>query len=573
MIHFRHSLKTRLLAGSMIILLFSLLLGILFSLSSFANVQQKQMTEILTEHLSYLKTQAMSFDDLDRYAHAFSVRITLVDSTGEVLYDSTFDPISMDNHLQREEIQQALTQDVGTSMRSSIHMNEMLIYVAGKTDVGTVFRVSRSYKVIQVWTKYHLQNLLASFLVLALLTFALIVLSTRVVNKALKVLTDTADQYQQGNLSHYSNVIYPREYAHLSQTLNSMATQLQKTFSELSASTVKYQALLDAMQDGVVLLDQEKSILISNTSFDRMFNQGDNAEGQCIDIFFNKRETMTVIEDALKGERLNTSVFKQLEKQYQITPSPILKHGKGVQALVVTISDITTLRRLEQIRKDFVANVSHELKTPLTAITGFSELATQEQTTLEQLRFFNSIIFSNTKRMQTLVEDLLLLASLEDGVTEIPFLAIEVESVLSQAIESCRHLADQKDISIRSSVQEGVLVWANEGLLLQALVNLLTNAIGYSDGKTAIHLKAEQSNDTVHIAVEDQGCGIAKEDQQRIFERFYRVDKARSRKEGGTGLGLAIVKHIATIHQGSVSVKSTLGKGSTFILHINAAKR
>ena len=564
------TLKKRLILGSLLIIALSLSIALLFSLSSFTSLQRQFETSILSDHLAYLNQRSFDYEDYDEYAQSFSVRITLIEQSGEVLYDSDFEPLLMDNHLMREEIRQAKTQAKGYSTRSSIHMNKLVTYVATTTPDGSFLRVSRSYDVIQAWVRYHLRNLLASFVALGILTFTMIVLNTRSTTKALQILTDTALQYQKGNLSHSSTIKQPKEYSLLNDTLKEMAKQLQTTFNELGASAVKYQALLDAMQDGVVLIDRQKTILISNTAFDRMFNQAENTEGLSIDAFLDTREITKVLDDALQAEQLTTTLWIHEEKQYQITPSPILKHGKGVQALVVTISDVTTLKRLEQIKKDFVANVSHELKTPLTAITGFSELANQEQTSLEQLRYFNAIIFANSKRMQTLLEDLLLLASLEDGKTEIPFFALEVESLIRQAIDGCRHLSEPKEIDVQVKIQGNLLVWANEGLLLLALMNLLNNAIMYSEHKSTIQISANRKEHFVCLAVSDQGCGIAKEDQQRIFERFYRVDKARSRKEGGTGLGLAIVKHIVTIHQGTINVQSTVNRGTTFTLCIKA---
>ncbi|NCC65946.1 MAG: hypothetical protein EOM15_14990, partial [Spirochaetia bacterium] len=331
------TLKKRLLLGSFFIILLSLFIALLFSLSSFTNVQQKLETAKLAEHLSYLTIKNFNVEELDEYANSFALRITLIADTGLVLYDSNFDASLMDNHLTREEIQQASKQGKEYSTRSSIHMNELVTYVASITDSGSFLRVSRSYNVIRAWTSYHLKNLLASFIVLALLTFIMIVLNTKSTNKALMILTQTAEQYQKGNLSHRSFVTYPSEYALLNNTLSEMAKQLQVTFNELSASTIKYQALLDAMQDGVVLLDKQKTILISNTSFDRMFNQGENAEGSCIETFLNTTNIISVLDDALQAQRLLTTLFTYQEKQYQITPSPILKNGKGVQALVVTL--------------------------------------------------------------------------------------------------------------------------------------------------------------------------------------------------------------------------------------------
>ncbi|MGE4584151.1 MAG: ATP-binding protein [Sphaerochaeta sp.] len=569
----RHSLKTNLLLSSLIIVILALLSSGLLSLFNFRNFEIKQEENRLINHASYLRDKQLTQSELAAYAQAFSVRITNIRENGEVSYDSAVNLDALDNHRYREEVKQAFAQGIGMSIRSSSHIGETLVYVAVRTDANDIIRVSRSFSFIQAWTKQYLVEIIFAFVALAILSALVVTLNIRHTTKALTILTDTAEQYKAGNLSHHSRIIFPVEYALLCDTLNSMATQLQEQFQELAASSLEYQTLLNAMHEGVILLDKNHVIQFSNTTFDTMFAEREQAKGHKFEHLIASDDILPAIDQAFRGIATSEDLFyttteAHSKKQYQVRLAPVLKHGQGVYALVLTFFDITRIRKLEDIRKDFVANVSHELKTPLTAIAGFAELANQEETPVEEVRQFASIIYNNTKRMQSLVEDLLLLASLEDHKREVPLMACTVKSLLDQAYDACRHVAEAKQIQISLAAEPSLSCKVNEGLIVQALINLMMNALQYSENGTHITARAYQVGNKVSFSVQDEGCGIAKADQDRIFERFYRVDKARSRKEGGTGLGLSIVKHIASIHHGTVGVTSTPGQGSTFVLTI-----
>jgi len=264
-------------------------------------------------------------------------------------------------------------------------------------------------------------------------------------------------------------------------------------------------------------------------------------------------------------------LYQNGERILNLKSSPLLDAGKDQIGTLVVINDVTQLRRLEDMRKDFVANVSHEIKTPLTAIKGFVEtLHRGSVDNPEEAQRFLDIIQKHVDRLSSIIDDLLSLSRIEQegGRQAIQFENMPIMDIFKSAIQICHSKAEEKHIAVHVACEEQLKSFFDPTLLEQAVVNLLDNAIKYSEPDSAIHLSADLSDSEVKIAVEDQGIGIAKKHLPRLFERFYRVDKARSRKMGGTGLGLAIVKHIAQAHGGQVTVKSTPGKGSTFSIHL-----
>jgi two-component system phosphate regulon sensor histidine kinase PhoR len=273
------------------------------------------------------------------------------------------------------------------------------------------------------------------------------------------------------------------------------------------------------------------------------------------------------------GESLESDIVyhQKGEQIFNVHCTPLLDALQQRMGGLVVISDVTQLRRLENMRRDFAASVSHEIKTPLTAIKGFVEtLYTIDQDVQGENRRFLKIIDKHVNRLAAIIDDLMQLSRIEGDreAQQIGTESCRVQDVLTTAIGLCRPVVDEKEIDIRMTCAPDLSGRFDATLLEQAAVNLLDNAAKYSPEKSIIHIEARTVNEEIQIRFTDQGMGIAKKHLPRLFERFYRVDKARSRKLGGTGLGLAIVKHIAQAHGGSVSVESELGKGSTFVLHL-----
>ncbi|AEV27967.1 signal transduction histidine kinase [Sphaerochaeta pleomorpha str. Grapes] len=569
----QHSLRFILIVTATSLLAMAIFACALFTVLHYRSSEITREQQRLSNHAVYLREANLSDKELDTYAAAFSLRITIIKSDGTVSYDTYFNPKDLDNHLYRQEIKDAFAKGTGTAIRSSANAKQQLLYEALLTDSNEVIRVSRELSVIKNWTYEFLSDLALIFLALLLLSMLTIVFIINHTTKALEILTNTAIEYSKGNLSHHATVIGPTEYTILSETLNGMAVQLQQQFKQLQNTSFEFLAIFNAMEEGIVLIDSNLRILLSNNAFDRIFAHNTIAKETPLRQWVFSEAVQTSIEKAFTGQSATpcclTVCPEGSERMYfQVCMAPVAEKKGKIISLVLTFTDITKTRRLELVRKDFVANVSHELKTPLTSIGGFAEILVNKQAEGKQAQQFLEIIFDNVKQMQLIVEDLLLLASLENDEKQITMQSCSVEHIIEESLRRCTYKASMKKMVIESKVQRKLYCMGNEGLLIQAMVNLILNAILYSEEGKTISIVVEEVENQILFKVQDQGCGIAEENLERIFERFYRVDKARSRKEGGTGLGLSIVKHIANIHNGNISVESHIGEGSTFTLSI-----
>ncbi|WP_320130170.1 ATP-binding protein [uncultured Sphaerochaeta sp.] len=569
----QHSLRFILILTTTSLLVTAIFACALASILHFSASELKREQQRLASHAQYLKEANLDSDQLKIYATAFSLRITIIKDDGVVIFDNYIDPKNLDNHLYRQEVKDAFANGTGTAIRSSANAKQQFLYVTILTDSNQVIRVSRELSVVKTWTNEFLSELSLIFLFLLIISSLVVIFIINQSTKALEILTNTASEYSKGNLFHHSTVVGPREYTILSEALNGMAVKLQQQFMQLESESFTYLAIFNAMEEGIVLIDRNLRIRISNNAFDRMFAHNSNAEETPLTQWIFSDEVKLAIANAFSGKGCTScSITKCPEgrdlKYYQVALAPVEEKNGTMISLVLTFGDVTKTRQLEMVRKDFVANVSHELKTPLTSIGGFAEILVNNQAEGKQAQQFLEIIFQNVKQMQLIVEDLLLLASLENEEKTIALLSCSVEHIIEESLNRCTYKANSKQMIIETKVQRKLFCLGNEGLLIQALVNLIVNAILYSEQGTTISIVAEEVGQSVVFKVSDHGCGIAQENLERIFERFYRVDKARSRKEGGTGLGLSIVKHIATIHHGTIEVESIVGEGSTFTLTI-----
>jgi two-component system phosphate regulon sensor histidine kinase PhoR len=384
-----------------------------------------------------------------------------------------------------------------------------------------------------------------------------------------------AQRFAEGQLDLRVPIPGPSELAALANALNEMAGQLHDKIATITSQRNELEAVLSSMIEGVVAVDHQGHIVSMNKaaadllSVDPVQVQGHNIEEVVreVDIqqFFRmalEREGSIEAEVPLQieGER-----FFQLhgEKLPDVT-------GRKAGAVIV-LHDITRMRRLESVRRDFVANVSHELKTPVTSIQGFVEALSEGGIdNPEQTKRYLGIIAKHSDRLNAIIDDLLSLSRLEEDQERrrIPFESAALKPLLAAAIDLLSTKAEQQRVRVELICNDDIAAMVNPALIEQAVFNLVDNAVKYSEAEGTVTVSAERRDTEVAISVQDQGCGIASEHLSRLFERFYVVDKGRSRKLGGTGLGLAIVKHITQVHGGSVTVKSSLGRGSTFTIHL-----
>jgi len=508
-----------------------------------------------------------------------ATRITVILPSGVVIADSEEDPAKMNNHADRPEIISALNRETGESIRHSYTLNEDMMYIAipllRENKIVAVLRVSIPLLSISeslgpIYFRIAMGAILAAIF-LALVSY----LIARRIKRPIDVLRKGAERFAQGDFDHKLYLFDYHEIGALSESMNQMAAQLDERIKTIVRQRDEIDAILTGMIEGVLAVDLDEKVLIMNNAALRMFE----VEG----LDFHNRSIEEAVRNAqvhdFVGEILSQS--RDIESEITIGPrnemtlravGTVLKSEKGekIGALAV-FHDITELRRLENMRREFVANVSHELKTPITAIKGYVEtLRDGAIANPDEAKNFLQIVASHTDRLNAIIDDLLSLSKIEQDAdrNEIELESVSIDEIVLSAIKSLNAKAEQKKISIRYTPDPTINESLNSNLIQQALCNLIDNAINYSESSNDVLINVDRNESELTIAVTDHGCGIEKRHLPRLFERFYRADTARSRKLGGTGLGLAIVKHIAIAHGGHVTVNSEPGKGSQFAIHI-----
>jgi len=515
-------------------------------------------------------------------------RITLISAgspgtaVGAVLADSDVsDPDAMDNHAQRPEVAVALRGGVGLIIRRSATLKEGMMYVAIPVkNAGAETAVVRT-AVPLVAVNDALDSLYTRIAVSALVVAALAALIglfvTSRISRQMTEIRAGAERLAAGDFSHKIFVPRTLEFAVVAESLNHMAEELSEQVGTLTRERNEREAVLTSMVEGVIAVDPDERVIAVNEAAAKLLDVDPSAaEGKSIQEVVRNPDLQRVVEAALEGhEPVEADITIRVgaeDRSLQANGTLLRRSAEGDAAgAVVVLNDVTRLKRLEAVRRDFVANVSHELKTPVTSIKGFAE--TLDDGAIEDpaaAHRFVRIIAGQADRLNSIIGDLLALSSLEQN-QEGRGLSTEeadVSDVIAAAVEVCESKAQAKGIRVEVTTGDRVLAPVNPPLLEQAVINLIDNAVKYSPGGSTVRVTLESDDDDLVIAVRDEGPGIPREHVVRLFERFYRVDKARSRDLGGTGLGLAIVKHIAQAHGGRVTVDSAVGAGSTFRIYL-----
>jgi two-component system phosphate regulon sensor histidine kinase PhoR len=572
-----------------VIIVVSLLAATWFASRTLKQFYQEQSASDLEARALLLKSQILEYlspldaQAIDRLCKKVggqaTTRITVILPSGKVIGDSEKDPEKMDNHVDRPEVIQALRGQVGMSTRYSRTLGKEMMYVGiplrkNSRLVGLVrtsvplISIDKALKSIQ--TKIAIGGLL-----IAILAAILSLVVSRRISRPIEEIRKGAECFAQGDFKCRLPLSGSEELGSLSETMNQMAIELQERINGMREQRNELEAVLSSMIEGVIALDKEERVISINQAAAQMFetNPG-SAQGRSIQEVVRNSDLQNFVRNALSSEGpVECDIVLYSDGERVLNGHSTVLHDAGgnrIGALIV-LNDVTRLRRLENIRRDFVANVSHEIKTPITAIKGFVEtLRDAAMTNGKDADRFLAIIQKHVDRLDAIIEDLLSLSRIEEDVEteEIVLEEGRIRDVLLTAIQVCQVKAAPKNIRVELSCSEDLKAKINPPLLEQAVVNLLDNAIKYSDADSEVQVEAKRADSKILINVRDQGCGIDKKHLSRLFERFYRVDNARSRKMGGTGLGLAIVKHITQAHGGHVTVDSTPEKGSTFSLHL-----
>jgi two-component system phosphate regulon sensor histidine kinase PhoR len=510
-------------------------------------------------------------------------RLTVIMPDGRVVADSEESPGKMDNHAGRPEIRVALEGEVGAATRYSQTLQQEMMYVAlpvvrnGRiiASVRTALPIERIDKTLDT-VLFHVVN---SGLFIALVAALISLWVSRRISRPLVEMKQGAERFAGGELDRRLPIYKGEELGGLAEAMNQMAVQLNDRLRTVVRQRNEQEAVLASMIEGVLAVDHQEEILRINQAAATLLDiNPELAVGRSIQEVIRKPELQRFIAESLQSqtsiETDMTLLYQGEERFLQAHGTPLRgADGQMIGALIVT-HDVTRLRRLENLRRDFVANVSHELRTPITAIKGAVEtlLAGANENPVDSRRFLE-IANRQSDRLNAIIEDLLALSRLERDAEAagIDLVGESLLPLLESAIQSCATAAEAANVQIRLFCSGELTARVNSPLLEQAVVNLVDNAIKYSDAQKTVNIEGWQDGNQVFIKVQDRGHGIPKDHLPRLFERFYRVDAARSRAIGGTGLGLAIVKHIVQAHNGEVTVHSTLGEGSVFtiILPVN----
>jgi two-component system phosphate regulon sensor histidine kinase PhoR len=518
-------------------------------------------------------------------------RVTIVDSAGRVLADSAADATKMENHANRPEVQQAIAQGHGQAVHHSQTLNRELVYQAVRYEQADgqsiIIRLAVPLSEINLSVSELRQRLLIASIVMLIVGAIASLGFARMFAARIDRLKDFSQRIAEGNFRPLLAEGPRDELSDLADSMNQTAARLDLEIRMLSGERNRSSAILRSMVEGVAVIDAEERLVFFNRAFSEIFGvQTSAAEGRPLIEVVRNAELVGLIRRALGGEEgLQNDISMGIVQMqsFSVTAAPVkaLDSASGDHDLatakpsgaVVVLHEVTELRRLERVRQDFVANVSHEFKTPLTAIQGFAEtlLGGALDDPANNRRFLD-IIRNHAIRLARLTNDLLKLARIEVGKLEVEFFPVGLMELIEGCAETTLLKASRKQITLEIEVPPGLPpVRGDAGLLRDVLQNLLDNAIQYTPAGGHIHVTAEAKGREAVITVSDTGIGIPTSDRERIFERFYRVDAARSREAGGTGLGLSIAKHIVEAHNGRLWVDSVIGEGSRFSFSIPIA--
>jgi two-component system phosphate regulon sensor histidine kinase PhoR len=528
---------------------------------------------------SELRTRSTSLADINRLSHDLSketgLRVTVIARDGTVIGESDkpeSDLKNIENHLQRPEVQQALHEGIGSATRTSDTIGVDLLYVAVPVrddKVVGIVRVAMPLVKIQETTARVLHTVGVSSLAVGLAAIPILYWLSRRVTRPILQMQKAAGRMAHGDFTEKAPYRVSGELGELATALNDMSSQLEARIRELSEEKADLSAILAGMTEGVLVARPDGRIRLTNQALRNQFGITEETVGKTVLEAFRNAALQELVSEVIKDGDVSARELSFLtpnERTYELSATR-LQGGHGVvTGVIIVFHDITRMRQFENTRKEFVANVSHELRTPLSIIKGYVETLLDDQAPdAETARQFLNTIQRHSRRLEALIADLLSISALESQQARLNFEPVSMRAAAQSVLDELTRQAQEKAITVSLKIPEQLpAVRADAQRLHQVLFNLLDNAIKYTQVGGHVTILATEKEGAIETAVADDGVGIGPEHLPHVFERFYRVDKARSRELGGTGLGLSIVKHIVQSHGGRVWAESQVEKGSTF---------
>lgn len=538
------------------LLMIALSVILTFSLN-YISFEQSVESQLRQESLLVSAGMEQENDDEQSYLNRLSGsvvdRVTWIDADGTVLFDNYADTSTMDNHLDRREVADAIENGTGFASRYSGTLSVKTEYYARKLEDGTILRIAVDHtSVFQLL--YRL--LLPLIGVLGLLIFLAAVLSGRIAKQAVRPINDI-------DLDHVEDTEPYEELSPLLTKISSQSRRIEEQVEQLQRQRREFEAITENMSEGFLIVDSHTNLLSYNSSAKRMLGVENLPEHETVLAINRSSGFRGVLEKALAGRHSQT-IFQYKERQYQFLANPVRQHGQIVGA-VILLMDVTERMEQEAMRREFTANVSHELKTPLTSISGYAEIIEAGIVKEEDISRFAGKIHEEAMRLLTLVNDILKISRLDEDVDLPEKESVDLYSLSEQILSRLQPQAEKRDIHMElSGDHESIL--GQRQVLDDMVFNLCDNAIKYNKEQGSLAVRIQKTEEGICLSVQDTGVGIPYEHRDRIFERFYRVEKSHSKELGGTGLGLSIVKHGAQLHDAQIRVNSTVGQGTTITL-------
>lgn len=552
-----------------------------FSYIYLNNAYLNRMKQSLISEAKVLAELALNGEDVTETASAVEemqgIRVTLINYNGKVLLDTEANAAQLDNHLDRPEIQQALQSGQGVNIRHSDTLGKELMYVAVSIpQIERVIRLSMPLEGIAAYSKELLTPLIIILAVSFLLCLIISLLISRNITVPIMRMRHDTARIACGDYDGLQRLHTGDELEDLSAALVDMAGALKRNIADITEKNSRLQAVFRAVPGGILAIDNHETITMVNPAATEMFSISCSPEGRHFLEVVNHAKLEAVIREALAQRMLierEITLRKGMEERFlQVFAVPVISDGAAF-GVILLVQDVTRIRKLENMRSEFAANVSHELKTPLTVISGFIDTLKDPGISRKDAERFLEIISLESERLTRLIEDVLALSDIENTVVP-PAMIVDIRQGISEATELLQNSARDKNIALNVELPKSRLpVSAENDRIKQMVINLVDNAIKYTPEGGSVHVSAAREDHFCVIRIRDTGIGIPQENLPRLFERFYRVDKSRSRALGGTGLGLAIVKHIVSLLDGHITVESTVGVGTLFEITIPIGTR